>query len=343
MNYCFNIPALRGMQNGRVFYQAIAPFSTLAALFKLDDAEDVNERSQRIVNKIRAKKVANYIQDNKDGFYIIPPVIGHVSSECTFTASPITGMENTGTLSIPMAALVKLFDGQHRATGIKELLARADVDANFASQMVSIMLFDNLTLKQRQQAFHDINFTQAKPSAAICMTYNDRSERDQEIVNIMKRSVIGNAIEYEKNAVYGKSDKIYSIKALKAFALKVMSFVEDKGEALAVLENYTNTLFSSINISYLMRSYTVTGSGKDFRTELVLGHNVTLMALAELAHFAITRDIKPELFDKLRNDTFWRRDKWVNFCVSETGKMINNPASIQATATVITRAVRSRA
>ena len=180
-NFNYTFPAVRGIQNGRSFYQATVPFRALASMLKLDDCMDVNKRSQRLINKPRAKKVAEYISNNKHGFYVIPPLVGFIDGDFSFDEVPLDGFINVGNMKVPIELKIMLFDGQHRAYGIRDLM---ELDQDMSSEMVSIMFFEGMKLAERKQAFHDINYTQKTPATALCIAYNDRSQFDSTVRNL---------------------------------------------------------------------------------------------------------------------------------------------------------------
>lgn len=333
-DFNYKFAAIRGVQSGMCFYQACVPFRVLGSLLKMDDHYDVNKRSQRELSKSRAKAVAKYLEKNKDGFYIIPPLVGFIEGDCEFVDNPLDTFPNLGNLMVPMESQIMLFDGQHRAFGIREVLALAP---ELGQQTVSIMFFIGMTLSQRKQAFHDINFTQKTPAAALCIAYNERDPFDVGVVDVFKGSNLRHLVEYEKNTASGISDKVYSLKALKDFAVNVVGkkFSE---EAMVDLEEYAEALFDAIPVhAYLAKfeAEKVLFPAQHLREMYTIGHAVTLKALGLLA--APLKEHYPsdwkEKLEVLRPLTIWNRwgDTWLNRCVNQHGKMVANQLAVRLT------------
>jgi DNA sulfur modification protein DndB len=340
-DYTYKLSAIRGMQNDRTFYQITVPFRVLASMLKLDDNFDVNKRSQRLVNTARAKKVTKYIVENKEnGFYVIPPLVGFVDGDFSFNEVPLDGFENTGKIQISLDCKFILFDGQHRAFGIREVM---NVAPELCSQNVSIMLFADLTLEQRKQAFHDINFTQKTPAAALCVAYNDRDEFDKMVVNVFKKSHINNIIEYEKNTASGNSDKIYSLKTLKDFSLQFNGKeMHERSEEL--LSNYVNKLFDVINIPAHLRLIELENGhfqkmggspAKEYRELYTIPHAVMLKALGLLGHSLLSNNPTNWEIDLERladKKIFYRGSVlWLERCVNARDKMVSNQLAVRLT------------
>jgi DNA sulfur modification protein DndB len=340
-DFTYKLSAIRGMQNGRTFYQVSVPFRVLASMLKLDDNLDVNKRSQRLVDKGRAKKVTKYIIDNKDkGFYVIPPLVGYVDGEFSFNEVPLDGFENTGKIQISLESKFILFDGQHRAFGIREAMTS---NADLASENVSIMLFGGLTLEDRKQAFHDINFTQKTPAAALCVAYNERNNFDKMVVNVFKKSHINNIIEYEKNTASGNSNKIYSLKTLKDFSLQ-FNGKEMHEHSEKLLSNYVTKLFDVINIpAHLLMIELENGHyqkigyspAKEYREQYSIPHAVMLKALGLLGKALLSNnyDTWEDDLERLGDKKIFDRtsEHWLDRCVNEREKMVSNQLAVRLT------------
>ena len=77
--FCFEIPAVRGIQAGREFFTINAPFGVLQRLVAFDTG-NVLARSQREVNPTRAKNLSLYIQDNPES-YILTSLTGVINDD----------------------------------------------------------------------------------------------------------------------------------------------------------------------------------------------------------------------------------------------------------------------
>ena len=187
-NLCFKLPVTRGNQH-KSFFQVVMPLENLVTLLRFDDKGTVLERSQRPLNKTRAKSVAKYVVSNmiNNQFLIIPSLCGVIDSPedeaPVYVASEMH--PDVGVLNVSLGAIIKLFDGQHRAGGcsigmeeLQDLVNAAKVDKSILKKLkrlnIPLMLHTDLTLEERQQAFTDINQNGTKANAALNFTYNTR-------------------------------------------------------------------------------------------------------------------------------------------------------------------------
>ena len=116
--YNFLLPASKGLQGGRDQFLISVPMKILRRLLALDIAGDVMQRSQRELNRTRARKISRYIADSLDNErpYFLPALCGNINGNVEFIAS--TDNPKIGILQIPMDSDVRLFDGQPRSYGI---------------------------------------------------------------------------------------------------------------------------------------------------------------------------------------------------------------------------------
>lgn len=201
----FFFPAVRGVQGGKTFYVATVPFRMLKRLMSVDIG-DVLDRSQRNVDPGRAKAVAKYLCENKDGF-VLPSLTGIVEDESLQFEEYVMGT-NTGKLALSMDATIKLFDGQHRATGIMQALRDNPL---LSVNTITIQLFVHMSLQERQQAFSDINANAKPVSASLNLAYNQRDEGLNRIASeIRKVEAWAGQIDFERNIVGKNSDMLFS-------------------------------------------------------------------------------------------------------------------------------------
>lgn len=208
-DYFFEFPASRGLQGGAIVLLMTVPARTLTRVLASDDIGGTLERSQREINPARAKKFYEYLRSayEKKEPFIIPPLVGNCNSEIEFQEFGNTGV---GVVRFPMDAEIKLFDGQHRAAGIKEFCRTYGEPIH-----IPMMLTHKLPLKTRQQFFSDINNNVSKPSKAINMAYDGRNGTAQGLINFFtQNNVFADVVDFEHNVVPSKSSKWVSFKAL---------------------------------------------------------------------------------------------------------------------------------
>lgn len=207
-NMRFAFPAAKGLQGGRDFYTACVPFSMLARLLAIDTG-NVLDRSQRAVDPKRAKAISKYICDNAESF-VLPALTGVIEDE-TLKFEPAAKNANVGELNLSMDAVIKLFDGQHRATGIMDALKERS--PQLKQQQVTIQLFVNMTLADRQQAFSDINANAKAVSASLNMVYDKRNDAVSALADqIEKVAAWKDRIDRENNIVKADSGMLFSFR-----------------------------------------------------------------------------------------------------------------------------------
>lgn len=333
-DYKFRFEAIRGQQNNSVYFIAQIPFRVLASMVELDDSDDVNDRSQRELNKSRAKAISLYLCQNfNKAFTVIPPLIGFINDEYTFEEVQLEQFKGVGKFKISMDIKLKLFDGQHRSIGIKEAI---QIEPALANNTVPVMFFVGMSLKDRQQAFHDINFTQKTPSKALCIAYNGRSSFDSMVVDLFKESSIKHLIDYEKNTVSGKSPYLFSLKTLQEFSGLVIQSNEFTSDDVNYLEQYVSVLFNSLGIlntlNVLKNNASSDLPAMQLREYSLVSQVVMVKAFGLLGKELRQYEDWPHYLEKLKDESIFYRDPhWVGRCLTEAGKLRASKRAIELT------------
>ncbi len=326
-DYCFEIPAVRGIQAGRVFYTINAPFGVLQRLVAFDTG-NVLSRSQRDVNPTRAKKVSQYIQDNSDS-YVLTSLTGVINEHPEFIESEHV---NVGLLKVSMDSEILLFDGQHRTTGIIDAIKH---DVELRSHNIPLMLFMDMTLAERQQAFSDINGHTVKPSASISDTYNQRDDLPMLVIDMANTlPAFTGLVDFERNVIGKNSPYLFPVKILKDATARLLGV-----KATAPLNDEQREMAKSFWAA-CSKPLLWTGfrnwddSADEFRDGYISSHGVFLNALglvgqcllAQYGHIAKLSDLST--LNIRRNSP-----EFVGRCIDEvTGNMISNATSIKLTA-----------
>ncbi len=326
-DYCFEIPAVRGIQAGRVFYTINAPFGVLQRLVAFDTG-NVLSRSQRDVNPTRAKKVSQYIQNNSDS-YVLTSLTGVINEHPEFIESEHA---NVGLLKVSMDSEILLFDGQHRTTGIIDAIKH---DVELRSHNIPLMLFMDMTLAERQQAFSDINGHTVKPSASISDTYNQRDDLPMLVVDMANTlPAFTGLVDFERNVIGKNSPYLFPIKILKdatarLLGVKATEPLSDEQREMA------KSFWAACSKPLLWQGFrNWDDSADEFRDGYISSHGVFLNALglvgqcllAQYGHIAKLSDLST--LNIRRNSP-----EFVGRCIDEvTGNMISNATSIKLTA-----------
>ncbi|MFV8456873.1 DNA sulfur modification protein DndB [Vibrio owensii] len=325
--YCFEIPAVRGIQAGREFFTINAPFGVLQRLVAFDTG-NVLSRSQREVNPNRAKKISQYIQDNPESF-VLTSLTGVINERPDFIESEHA---NVGILKVSMDSEILLFDGQHRSTGIIDAI-KSNVELR--AHNVPLMLFLEMTLEERQQAFSDINGHTVKPSTSISDTYNQRDDLPKFVVEMSKDlAAFANLVDFERNVIGKSSEYLFPVKIIKDATARLLGIklnaklTDDQRE---VARDFWNACAKPL-LWQAFRCWE--DSADDFRAGYISSHGVFLNALGVvgkclLAQYGNTDKLASLASLNIRRDS----DEFIGRCIDTvTGNMLTDATAIKLTA-----------
>ncbi|MEZ9616609.1 DNA sulfur modification protein DndB [Vibrio sp. 10N.261.51.A1] len=325
--YCFEIPAIRGIQAGREFFTINAPFGVLQRLVAFDSG-NVLARSQRDVNLTRAKKVSQYIQDNLDT-YVLTSLTGVINERPEFIESEHA---NVGLLKVSMDSEILLFDGQHRTTGIIDAIKQ---NVELRGHNIPLMLFLDMSLPERQQAFSDINGHTVKPSTSISDTYNQRDDLPKLVVHMANNlTVFVGLVDFERNVIGKNSDYLFPVKILKdatarLLGVKVNSKLTDEQCEIA------REFWQACAKPLLWQTFRCwDDSADEFRTSYISSHGVFLNALGFVGQCLLAQYGNVDKLAELSTLNIRRNsDEFVGRCIDAvTGNMLTNITAIKLTA-----------
>ena len=325
--FCFEIPAVRGIQAGREFFTINAPFGVLQRLVAFDTG-NVLARSQRDVNPARAKKVSQYIQDNLDT-YVLTSLTGVINERPEFIESEHA---NVGLLKVSMDSEILLFDGQHRTTGIIDALKNT---VELRSHNIPLMLFLGMTLGERQQAFSDINGHTVKPSTSISDTYNQRDDLPKLVVEMSNElAVFDGLVDFERNVIGKSSDYLFPVKTLKDATARLLGV---KLNATLTEEQHViaREFWQACAKPLLWQAFRCWEEPADaFRAGYISSHGVFLNALGVVGQCLLSQYGNVDKLADLSTLNIRRdSDVFVGRCIDAvTGNMLTSVTAIKLTA-----------
>ncbi len=325
--YCFEIPAVRGIQAGREFFTINAPFGVLQRLVAFDTG-NVLSRSQRDVNPVRAKKISQYIQDNPESF-VLTSLTGVINERPDFIESEHA---NVGILKVSMDSEILLFDGQHRSTGIIDAI-KSNVELR--AHNVPLMLFLEMTLEERQQAFSDINGHTVKPSTSISDTYNQRDDLPKLVVEMANElAVFVDLVDFERNVIGKNSDYLFPVKILKDATARLIG-VKANAKLTDEQRDIARAFWQACAKPLLWHAFrNWEDSADEFRAGYISSHGVFLNALGVVGQCLLAQYGNVDKLADLSTLNI-RRDspEFVGRCIDEvTGNMLTNATAIKLTA-----------
>ncbi len=325
--YCFEIPAVRGIQAGREFFTINAPFGVLQRLVAFDTG-NVLSRSQRDVNPVRAKKISQYIQDNPESF-VLTSLTGVINERPDFIESEHA---NVGILKVSMDSEILLFDGQHRSTGIIDAI-KSNVELR--AHNVPLMLFLEMTLEERQQAFSDNNGHTVKPSTSISDTYNQRDDLPKLVVEMANElAVFVDLVDFERNVIGKNSDYLFPVKILKDATARLIG-VKANAKLTDEQRDIARAFWQACAKPLLWHAFrNWEDSADEFRAGYISSHGVFLNALGVVGQCLLAQYGNVDKLADLSTLNI-RRDspEFVGRCIDEvTGNMLTNATAIKLTA-----------
>ncbi|EJG1086425.1 DNA sulfur modification protein DndB [Vibrio parahaemolyticus] len=335
--WVYTLPAARGVQAGRCFYNLAMPMRVLVKLLRIDDG-DTMERSQRLVSPSRARKVAQYMLNNPDN-YIIPCLTGVIDTDPTSPESVqfhTVGEETfVGELSIPMDAQLKLFDGQHRASGIRLAIQEA---AELGQDSVPLLLFVDMTLAERKMAFTDINQNVSKPAQSLSDAYNSREVLPQLAVELANElNCFKGLVDFERNTITAKSDYLFPLKTIKDATATLLGLSAKTTDISDAHRDVARVFWQSISDALQWGGLWMENREPgEVRLETIKTHTVMLKAYALAGQLMLCQfsDVTALPYERLAALDYSRHsDDFMRRCIQpETGRMLSDSTAIRLTA-----------
>lgn len=162
-----SLKVIKCEQNGKSFYVAILNSKVLNQMcFVTRKKENPRTGFQRVLNRGRAKQIANYLDVQR----------GVIPSALIVSAQPNTRMRydsERGMLSFQVCPDgFMVIDGQHRLYGLKESMNSYDIP---------VIIFDNLNSEDEVKLFIDINTTQRGVPAALILDIKNQAGTETKL------------------------------------------------------------------------------------------------------------------------------------------------------------------
>ena len=305
------------MQSGKVFYSITLGFSELGRFLSIDNEFDVLKRSQRLINEKRVKKLVKYIENDD---FILPALTGYIEGDFIF--EPI-GKENLGYLKLPLDCVIKLFDGQHRASAIISACSKSfELKEKLSRSSITLNLAEYLDLDMRQQYFSDINSNASKPSISLSSTYNKNDARTELAHKVIGELALSGRIEYEKNVIRNYNTRnlyaLYTFKSFsdslaKAFGVKKRTLITDELVSKATL--IYSAWMKLLNWELILDT-------DYYRKHNILLHNLMIITIGSVTKTLLDDNDYNIVIDKIKNSRIdylesFTYKKMYDVCVDE--------------------------
>lgn len=337
--FCYNFPAIRGIQANKEYYVAMCPLRIIPKLFLFDEEEVPPEfRSQRILNKARIPEMTNYILSNPTD-YVFSAITASVDGELMFTAyEGIVPNQNLGTLSISMEARFLINDGQHRRAAIEEALK---MNSELANETISVVFYHDEGLSRSQQIFSDLNLHAINTTSSIGILYDHRDPLSLITKEIVESTpLLSSYTDKERVSLSKYSPKIFSLNHIYNSNRKILS--KKKGEKIELEEQMFLKEFW-LTICDTMIEWKLVASKEmnacKLRETYIIGHGVFIEAMGIVGKYLSEQHPTNwrNYIDRLSTVNWSRenRSDWLERAFNERGRIQKNTATIQLTANKI--------
>lgn len=153
--------------------------------------EQVRDAKNRPEASDHSESIANYISENVNGKFILPPLTLNVSETLFVHAQGYKKGEEpptkNGMLILPMSAKIDITDGQHRRSGITRAYERLDRETQILldTSSVAVMITMEADNAQVHQDFADCSKTKPLPPSQLAV-YDRRNPANAMVMDIIE-------------------------------------------------------------------------------------------------------------------------------------------------------------
>ena len=339
-NYCYSFPAIRAVQAGKPFYIATCPLRIIPKIFSYNEEEVPAElRAQRTLNKSRIPEMTRYLVDSPKE-YVFSALTASVESESDFKFIEADGINNMGTLSVPMDSQMLINDGQHRRAAIEEAIKE---NPELGQDNIAVLFFVSEGIERSQQMFADLNKYAVRPSSSLGTLYDHRDQASElaRYLSMNAKPFVGYT-EFERSTISVRSSKIFTLSGIKQatralFGKGAKDGFNDDEQKLA--EDFWNKLNKHMVEWQQVQAKTL--SAAEFRQEFITAHGIGLQALALVGKEIcfLNEPEQAEKFEALKHVNWLKSNSaWSNRAMQH-GRLSKAVSNIFLTATEIKRQI----
>lgn len=205
--------SVRAVQAGRAYFVTACPLRLVGEVLTFDGPDLPPElRAQRVLNKGRIPKIAEYLVSNPTD-YVLSAITASVDGDVLFEEhGELCDGTRLGHLVIPGSARILVNDGQHRRAAIARAIEKRP---ELAGESVPLVLFLDAGLTRSQQIFADLNRHGIRPTTSLNVLYDQR-----DAIAGMARAValqvapFYGLTELEKSSLSNRSSKMFTLSAI---------------------------------------------------------------------------------------------------------------------------------
>lgn len=322
-----HVPAMRGRMGSRTYYACLMPLSAIPNMFKFTNWADISpeDREQRVLNEKRVPDLAEYIVENEDD-YLFSSITASYRNEPDFIAQPGIESDNAlGMLKIRLGEDLIINDGQHRAAGIVQAIAR---NPSLGDHTISVLLFPYETKDRVQQMFSDLNRYVQKTSKSLDILYDKRDPISIATMFAIDRIELFRELTEKADAsLKSKSTKIFTLAALYDANRDLL-----KGYESDTVEEQANRLVEFWStVAQHMPDWTKVLRGQklaqELRAEKISSHSTVLRAMGGLGADVVKEpDWKNRIAGLESIDWSKKNPDWQDICIVANSVVSNRQA-----------------
>lgn len=324
MKISYRFPTVRGIQANKEYYIAMVPLKMLDKLFPNEEEYILPEyRAQRRLNESRVPVIKKYILENENS-YVFSALAASIDGEYNFIPM---GQDGLGMLEISLDARFLINDGQHRKAAIGKAL---EEKPELGNESISIVLYEDLGLKNSQQMFTDLNKHAVKTSNSISELYDSRDDLAVITRDMIDAIPFFNEYVDKERDILGKfSSALFTLNTIYTSNKRILfkKKCDKKFEQFCI--KYWRIV--SKNMIPWQELQTKEISKKELREQYIAVQAVIIQSFGRLGNYLYkNKEVDLEVILSGLKNINWHRnaDCWYLRVIKENGRMINNERAI---------------
>jgi DNA sulfur modification protein DndB len=314
------VPAVRGAMGNTTYYLATVPMGAAVKLFAHDRSEDSlpsEERHQRKLNPRRIPEISEYITQHPD--YIFGSVVVSIGE---YEGDLYD--EETDELMLPLDAVYRVNDGQHRIAGIEEALKH---EPDLRHDTLAVMVLPDEELERSQQVFSDLNRTVQKTSRTLDILYDRRTPLNRITAAVVEQvPLFQGRTDHEHANVSSRSQSFTTLAAVQAANADLLGNIPSGDDTLEKQAEELAVHFWTFITPYVKPWEDISKgdlSPQDAREKFLSSYTIALRAIASVGKQFLSGENQKALmaFQSIN----WKKDnpEWAKLGVIQDGQVLS--------------------
>lgn len=297
--YLTSLNAISGNQFGQLVYSAQADVQSVLKLFEID------EEIQRELDSERVGSIVNYIIEgikNRESSFYFPPFIFSARGNGKFDKKEMK-------YKLKSNHKIVVLDGQHRLRALERAVKYLQFnDKILFDELIcyplSLQIYANLTIKQEQQLFSDINSKATKVGANLIKMYSIEDEITLLMHDVMYNHPIIQVTEFEMRKNQTRTKFMLALTLYKIIAMLDSGRYISNNDVYDIKNKNVNLLKSKTE-KFLTYIYEYAPYNARNRSNSIYLNQSILLGIAKVAFEMSEEDWKEELFEKIIKKYDW--------------------------------------